>query len=520
MQSGLREAELRVEAYKRDHGIIDANGKFLNEQELAEATTGVLLARAKAAEAKARFDQINRVIASGRTLDTLPDALKSPMIDRLRGQYADISRQQATLRETLGTRHPALLESDQQMKDVQRLIAEELKRIEVGVGNEYQTAQANATALERQAQGFRTSTVASNEDRVHLDELQRDVDARRTVYDRFLRARDTVKEQASDAPVGRIIAPAITPSAASSPKSFAVLLLASVFGVFVGSGLALLIPRLPPLRMPRRGVPPWTPSPGSGRPSPAEPAPVIGFVPAAFGEVRMAQGQSSLIERARAAWPTGGAAADRQPPDDAFMAALTTFGDELDTDPDLDDTAATLLVTSGAGRDGRSLIVMGLAEGAAREGRRVLVIDGNGTPSMLRDLVMPGARPDLIDLMGTTRMCYRVLAGWSGTVVIVPKLADQPRMIQRLLGRSDVRHIEGIRGHFDLVLFDGPATVEADRLRALAPLARHIVYAAVVGTAPTDVEKAIEALELPAGVEVAPILCADLASNGATSAAA
>ncbi|MDX7953963.1 GumC family protein, partial [Lichenihabitans sp. Uapishka_5] len=240
MQAALQGAETRAEAYRRDHGIIDVNGKMLNEQNLSEAATALVQARAKVAEARARYDQVERVIASGRGADTLPDALKSPAIDKLKSQYADISRQQSTLRQTLGSRHPALLESDQQLRDIRRLLKEELARVEAGLANEYQTAQAGVVALEGEVQSLKSTTVSSNGDRVKLDELQRDVDARRAVYDRFLRARDTVKEQTSDAPIGRLVAPAGVPIAPSSPKTVAVLALATIAGLLLGAGTALL----------------------------------------------------------------------------------------------------------------------------------------------------------------------------------------------------------------------------------------------------------------------------------------
>ena len=313
MQTALQAAETRAETYRSQHGIIDVNGKMLNEQNLSEAATALVQARAKVADVRARYDQIERVITSGRSADTLPDALKSPAIDKLRSQYADISRQQATLRQTLGSRHPALLESDQQLRDVQRLIREELHRIEAGVANEYQTAQAGVTALETEVQNLKTTTVSSNTDRLKLDELQRDVDARRAVYDRFLRARDTVKEQASDVPIGRLIAPASVPTVPSSPKTVAVLALAGILGLLLGAGTALLAHTLRGTRRPkaaRRDPEPVAPEPA---PSRIGAVPLIGTVPSPFGADAVAEARPRLVEHLRILWPTAGSGPGRAP---------------------------------------------------------------------------------------------------------------------------------------------------------------------------------------------------------------
>ena len=136
LQRRLSEAEGRVAAYKAKNQIFDANGKRINEQELADGTTALSAARGKTADAKARLDQIQRMIGSGRAADTVSEALKSPAIDRLRSQYADIARQEANFRTTLGPLHPALIETQNQAREVKALIAEELKRIAAAAAND------------------------------------------------------------------------------------------------------------------------------------------------------------------------------------------------------------------------------------------------------------------------------------------------------------------------------------------------------------------------------------------------
>ena len=115
LQKRLSEAEIRVQTYKQSHQIYDANGKRVNEQELTDGATALSLARTKTADAKSRYEQIQRIIAAGRPTDAVTEALKSNLIDRLRSQYADIARQEANYRTTLGDRHPALIETHNQL---------------------------------------------------------------------------------------------------------------------------------------------------------------------------------------------------------------------------------------------------------------------------------------------------------------------------------------------------------------------------------------------------------------------
>ena len=114
----IEKAENDVEFYKAKNQIIGASGKLVSEQLLSETNTELASVRSKTAEAKARYDQLRRVAASGRSIETLPEALKSTVIDKLRTQYADIVRQEANAKTTLGELHPQYREIQQQLRDI------------------------------------------------------------------------------------------------------------------------------------------------------------------------------------------------------------------------------------------------------------------------------------------------------------------------------------------------------------------------------------------------------------------
>ena len=523
MQAQLQAAEVKAQAYKRDNGLIDTNGKLLNEQELADASAGLTQARARQTEVKARLDQIKHVGASGRSLDSLPDALRSPAIDKLRSQYADISRQQATLRQTLGARHPALLESDQQLRDIRKLISEELARIEAGVSNEYQTAEANARALESRVDELKTQTSTSNGVRVHLDELQRDVDARRSVYDRFLRARDTVREQAVDAPIGRVIAAAAVPTAPSSPKTFAVLAVALAIGLSIGTALALLTKLRP--RWPGAAV---ALAPNLSRAEEEEPAklhepatvPVLGFVPSPFGNAAHLTTRPAFLDRLQTAWPTA-ADAEFVPSLPAFRSSVQALGLPETTGPVVArPSPATLVMTSLSGCESRTTLALGTAEAAAASGRRTLVIDADEKCGLLRELVAPGARAALIDLMGTTRLCYRISSASRGSISVVPIVPNETQIARRLAGHSDTPRIDGIASNYDLVIFDGPSVGQAAQLDALAASVDMVLLIAPKDATRTDIDDAVDALSLPSSCTVAAVLTADVARGVVATRAA
>ena len=129
LQGRVEAAERRAQAFREENGLVNANGKSVSEQELADLSAQLTAARARASETRARWEQTRRLSAGGRTPDGVGDGLKSGVMERLRQQQAEIIRQESNFRTTLGPRHPAYIEVQQQLADTSRLIQEEARRL-------------------------------------------------------------------------------------------------------------------------------------------------------------------------------------------------------------------------------------------------------------------------------------------------------------------------------------------------------------------------------------------------------
>lgn len=237
----IRKAEDAVEQYKRANQIVGASGKLVNEQLLSDVNTELAQARAKTAEAKSRAEQVRRILASGRSVEALADALKSPVIDKLRVQIAEISRNEANAKTTLGERHPQYLEIQQQLRDTRRLISEELNRIAEGARNDARAAQSQEDNLAAQIEDLKKDTSSTNQAIVNLRELEREVETSRAVLDNLLKAKANVTRDSADMPVARLIARATPPISASAPRRIPIMLLAIFSGLTLGIVAALLL---------------------------------------------------------------------------------------------------------------------------------------------------------------------------------------------------------------------------------------------------------------------------------------
>ena len=243
LQTRVRDAEQKVEAYKASHNIVGATGELVNEQQLTSLNAQLSASRARTSEAKARLDQVESVLHSKAPIGAFPEAVQSQTITMLRSQYAEIMRRDAEQKSSLGERHPAVIEIEAQGARLQKLIEDEVNRIAASDRAEYERAKADEDMLSRQVDALKNTAVSTNESLVGLRELERDVQASRAVYESFLvRSRETGEQEQVDTKNIRIISKADRPLYRSSPPPSLILGLAAMLLGFA-SGVGIVIMR-------------------------------------------------------------------------------------------------------------------------------------------------------------------------------------------------------------------------------------------------------------------------------------
>ena len=242
LQTRVRDAEQKVEAYKASHNIVGATGELVNEQQLTSLNAQLSASRARTSEAKARLDQVESVLHSKTPVGAFPEAVQSPTISLLRSQYAEIMRRDAEQKSSLGERHPAVIEIEAQGARLQKLIEDEVARIAQSDRAEYERAKADEEMLSRQVDALKNTAVSTNESLVGLRELEREVQANRAVYELFLvRSRETGEQEQVDTKNIRIISKADRPIYRSSPPPSLILgLAAALLGFASGVGIVIM----------------------------------------------------------------------------------------------------------------------------------------------------------------------------------------------------------------------------------------------------------------------------------------
>ena len=239
-------AEHAVVEYKTKHNIVDTGGHLINDQQLSELNTALVKARADTVEAKARLDQVSQIInsedpdPSAVQVATVADALKNEVISKLRQQYLDLAQREALLTNRIGHDHLAVVNIRNQMREIRRSIFDEFKRIAQAYKSEYDIAKARENSLQASLATTVSGSQTANSAQVELRQLESAAQSYRALYNNFeQRYTDYVQQQSfpiSQAQITR----ALPPSASSSPRSLRILAMATMGGLAIGFGLALL----------------------------------------------------------------------------------------------------------------------------------------------------------------------------------------------------------------------------------------------------------------------------------------
>jgi polysaccharide biosynthesis transport protein len=242
LKRDVEQAEGQVVRYREEHRLVVSSGRLLTDQQLGDLNQQLVTASIKTAEAKSRLDQARKMKSSDAST-ALPEMLQSLEMQALRQQYATLSRNTAELATRLGERHPAMAEQYAQQRDLQRLIQREKERIIETTQKDYDRAAASEAAIKANLDKVKTETTASDRATVGLRELERTLEARRGVYEAFLRrAREASEQERLNTANVRVISAATPARQRSFPPSPKIVLpVALVLGLMLGAGIALML---------------------------------------------------------------------------------------------------------------------------------------------------------------------------------------------------------------------------------------------------------------------------------------
>ena len=228
----VRAAEDAVAAFKAEHRIINAGRESTTRQlRVTELSQQVSAARLLTEEARNRYEQAQRNLKAN--ID--PSGARSDLLSILRAQRTQLNDQIAQKRAVLGDRHPDLVISYNQLNELNRQIETERKRNIDSAKSDYETLQDQQKSLEQQLRSVEGEMLVDVQASVKLQELQRDADASRNIYEQFLsRSKTTNEQRLLQTSQAQIVSVATAPTRPTRP-SLPIILVALALGALLSA---------------------------------------------------------------------------------------------------------------------------------------------------------------------------------------------------------------------------------------------------------------------------------------------
>jgi len=447
--------EKAVADYRSAHDLFAvSNASTVTQQELSGLSTQLAQAKAENAAAQARLAAARTQLARGRSGEELGDSLDSPVVSALRAQRAEAAKEVASLEKRYGPRHPDLVRAQNALNTADQQIAAEVKRIVANVSIQASIANQRAASLAGSVAQSQGKLASDNEASVRLNELERNAESARTLYQAFLdRYRQTVAQSGLERSDSYIVSRARVPNAPSSPNKLIYAALALVGGLGVGVLLVVLLQLL------ERGL----------ETSDAIEATLALPTLASIPDARTLPGYR------KAGLPAAPAELPLKRPQSAFAEAFRTLRTSIQF-ADTGKPVRVVAITSAVPGEGKTTVAIGLARAVAAAGGKVLLIDCDARRRASSRQFAEGVTVGLDEVLaGSATLEQAIVQDGLSTACVLPQrldskgisLTESPRLAEL---------IEAVRERYDLVLLDTPPVLPVDEARVIASLADGVVF--------------------------------------------
>jgi capsular exopolysaccharide synthesis family protein len=476
LQGELRDGEAKIEAYRREHGLIKGSTGSIQSESLSSISQQLAIAQAQRSQALAALEQVNK----GTGVSTMRDVTASATITGLRTQQAAAQARLATLSSQYGPNNPQVMAARKEVGDIGAAIGGEIGRVRSGLQQAYSAADQQVKELESQMTRLKGEVGTASDAESAMATMQRDVEVRRSLYvDMSTKAAALETERRLVSGDVKIVSRADKPSLPWFPKLMPFVAGGGILAIIMGVGAAVLRDKAD--KTVRATV----------KLEYATGYPVLGHIPAA-GKFKASK--LSFSRKSRALITTH---PQLDKPSALQESIRSLYAQVLLMNADI----RSVMIASSNSGEGKTFLSLALAQFAAQAGKKVLAIEADmRRPTFAQRFRLRG-KVGLVDLLrGHAEIDEAVqetsIAGLSMITAGRPAIDST-----ELLNNGKMRTImEQVKTEYDLVLVDSPPSEVLVDSRILAPMVDGILYCAKWGeTENQSIARGIKMLQTVGG---------------------
>jgi succinoglycan biosynthesis transport protein ExoP len=461
----VEDAETKLQRYREQNDAISLKDREnIVVQKLSDLTTAVTQAKTERFQKEALYNQLQSLRGNAAQLDTFPAILANAFIQQQKVELAQLQTQAAQLGEKLGPNHPDMVKVRSAIQLSQAKLDGEIGKVVQAVKNEYLTALAKENSLAGALNAQKGDALAMNRKAIDYGVLDREVQSSRQLYDSLLqRAKETGVSTELKTSNIRVVDRAEKPLKPVSPQKAMNLLLGLLGGTVFACGLVFFFEY-----MDSRIKTPDEIKVHLGLPH-------LGLLPA-------------LSRKAEDAYPLVN---NGVPPNfsEAFRGIRTNV-----LFSSAQEGSRSIVVTSTAPGEGKSMVASNLAISLAQAGQRVLLIDADMRKPKSHEIFAITQEPGLSNvLVGNAKASESVRKSTVSGLWVLPAGRIPPNPAE-LVGSPRFRDfIASLKDHFDWVIIDTPPVMAVTDAAVIAHHASGVLF--VIGAEMTSRHAAKRALD-------------------------
>ena len=237
LRDQLEQVSAVADAFREENDLIGVDVDQLASAELDRLSRDLVAARAELVELEARDKRLTEIVQSGNTSAVVRETAGQGITAGLRSRYLDVLRSYNSLATSLGDDHAQTQRRLRELREIEALMFEEIRRSAQLVRDDLQSARARVASLQ-EAQARVGERVGADQAIVmQLRDLENNVETVRNLYSSF-RQRHQEATQRQEIPVSntRVLNRAQTPGAPSSPNVQRTLALGGLLGFLIAGG--------------------------------------------------------------------------------------------------------------------------------------------------------------------------------------------------------------------------------------------------------------------------------------------
>lgn len=245
MREELEQAERALTDFKRREGIVEVAEGSLPSQELSLLSTQLTAAQSDRLSREVLYNQVTRTLKDGGDLASIAGLSNDPTVEASKNKLADARKRQAELATRYGPSHPAIQAVQAEISTVERDLSGRLRQAAEQVQQSYQASRQIESQFRGQYEAARSRLQEASSKSLELKRLERDLEAKRQVYDKFqTQFNETSGVKGLDTANARLVELAAPSGWAIYPNVRRSVLAAGLLGLLVGIGLAFVLDHL------------------------------------------------------------------------------------------------------------------------------------------------------------------------------------------------------------------------------------------------------------------------------------